>query len=108
MIKLHAAMPAPGFPIFVPTADVELCRPDYAQQAWEPFTELSYASFVDDVFTAGATVTAATKLADAFEEELKVTWNQTSKPVSEELIVPRGVSLSKVNLKTWNCQETTK
>ena len=100
-------MPALGLSIFVPTDDAERHRPDYALQVWEPFEQLSFGSFVDNISIAGSTVPAAMKLADAFQEELRVTWNQTIKPASKELSAPKGVSLSKVHLRTWSCPKNT-
>ncbi len=57
---------------------------------------------------AGATVADAIKTSKAFETELQETWDQKVKSTSKEIIVPKGVSISKVNLREWSCNDVTK
>ena len=101
VLKVHKSLAHLGLPLFMPTDSAEQCRPEYCKQQWEPFCQITFATFVDNVFVAGRDVKSFCKLADSFEKELRTTWNQTIKPSSKEFYVPRGVSYGSINLGAW-------
>ena len=94
--------------MFVPNASAEKWKPHYLDTDWEPFCQITFASYVDNVFVAAKDVPSFLKLAGAFEAELNETWNQKIKPSSREYVVPKGVRFGKDNLNVWKHAEKFK
>ena len=69
---------------------------------------LTFASYVDNLFVLGKDGAAAVLLADKFEEVLSAKWQQTIKPSSREIMVPRGALVGAVNLRRWKQVTTMK
>ena len=100
-ISVHKSLYGLGLPLFMPTAAAERVKPGWAEHSWEPFMNITFATYVDNVFIAAKDSKSMCLLADAFEKELQEKWNQTIKPSSREFFVPKGAPIKSIHLGMW-------
>ena len=101
MNQVHAELEHYGAPLYLPADTADQYKPVDCACEWKHFVQLTFASFVDNVYFAGRSVTAALALAGRFEEVLQDKWGQTIKPQSRQICLPRGVPSGRIHLGKW-------
>ena len=105
MMQVHLELGHLGVPLYMPTLLAEPREPADVTKDWAPFAQLTFASFVDNVYFVSGNTGGALRLANRFEQVLTDVWRQVIRPSSREICLPEGVPSGKFDLGKWRISE---